>query len=46
MVIDFFPFDIDPLLGIGLIRFFKKSEKKIIEQSDLSDCDPLHVNGR
>jgi len=27
MVIDFFPFDIDPLLGIGLICIFKKSKK-------------------
>jgi len=25
--------------------FFKKLEKKIIKQSDLSDCDPLHGNG-
>jgi len=45
MVIDFFPFNIDPLLGIGLICFFEKSEKKIINQSDLSDQDPLHGNG-
>jgi len=45
MVIDFFPFDIDPLLGIGLNYFFKKSKKKIIKQSDLSDRDPLHGNG-
>jgi len=45
MVIDFFLFDIDPLLGIGLICFFKKSEKKKIKQSDLSDRDPLHGNG-
>jgi len=37
IVINFFPFDIDPLLGIGLIYFFKKSVKKIIKQSDLSD---------
>ena len=45
MVIDLFPFDIDPLLGIGLIYFFKKSEKKIIKQIDLSDRDPLRGNG-
>jgi len=45
MVIDFFPFDIDSLLGIGLIGFFKKSEKKLIKQSDLLDRDPLHGNG-
>jgi len=25
--------------------FFKKSEKKIIKQSDSSDRDPLHGNG-
>jgi len=40
----FFPFQIDPFLKIGLIYFFKKSEKKIIKQSDLSDRDPLHGN--
>jgi len=45
MVIDFCPFDIDPLHDIGLNCFFKKSEKKIIKQSDLSDRDPQHVNG-
>jgi len=45
MIIYFFPFDIDPLLGIGLICFFKKSEKKIIKQSDLSDRDSLNGNG-
>jgi len=28
MIIDFFPFDIDPLLGIGLNFFFKKSKKE------------------
>jgi len=43
MVIDFFPFDIDPLLGIGLICFSKKSEKKIIKQTDLSDREPLYM---
>jgi len=45
MVIDLFPFDIDPLLGNGLICFFKKSEKKIIKQNDLSNHDPLLGNG-
>jgi len=28
MVIDFFPFDIDPLLGIGLIHFFFQKVRK------------------
>jgi len=45
MVIDLFPFDIDPLLGIGLNCFFIKSKNKIIKQNDLSDRDPLHGNG-
>jgi len=45
MVIDLFPFDIHPLLRIVLICVFKKSEKKIIKQNDLSDRDPLHDNG-
>jgi len=45
IVIDFFPFDINSLLRIGLICFFKNSEKKIIKQSDLSNRDPLQCNG-
>ena len=45
MIIYLFPFDIEPLLRIGLICFFKKSKRKIIKQSDFSDRDPLHDNG-
>jgi len=39
------PFHINPFLGIGQICIFKKLEKKIIKQIDLSDHDPLHGNG-